>query len=150
MYPNSAINEAKLHIFQPNFASPYKVVMYDVRVPAGFPSPAADYVQKELDLNEYLVRHKAATFMAVVEGSSMIHANIFDGDIILIDRAEEAVNKSIVAAIVDGCFLIKRFFKTDKGVFLKSENPSYPTIFIQDGMDFEIWGVVTHIIHKAR
>lgn len=142
--------QTNLQIFGISFTSLARVQSYEGTITAGFPSPAADYVQRELDLNEFLVQHKASTFMALVEGSSMVDANIHDGDIVIIDRAIEPISKSLVAAVLDGGFLIKRYLKQGGSIILKSENSAYPSITVSEDMDFEIWGVVTYIIHRAQ
>ena len=119
-------------------------------IAAGFPSPADDYLQKKLDLHEHLIKHPAATFFAHVQGDSMRDANLSDGDLLIIDRAETPRHKSIVVAILNGEFVVKRLHKRNGELKLLSENKAYPPIEITEGMDFEIWGVVSHIIHKAR
>ncbi len=124
----------------PLFLSPVK---------AGFPSPAEDYMEKKLDLNEHLIAHPAATFFVKVEGESMIQAHIFPGDILIVDRSLNPEDKKIVIAIIDGEFTVKRIrFKNDS-VFLEAENSSFPPIQIDPNSDFQIWGIVTYIIHKS-
>lgn len=117
--------------------------------PAGFPSPAADYLEGLLDLNEYLIKNKAATFFARVGGDSMIGCGIFPDDIVIVDRSLEAGNNSVVLARYDGEFTIKKL-RIEKGeLFLVSENESYPPIKINEELEFVIWGVVTTVIHKV-
>lgn len=118
-------------------------------VSAGFPSPAEDYVEKHLDLNDYLIEHPAATFFMRVEGESMSGAGISSGDMLIVDRAATVYNNSIVVAQLDGEFTVKRFKKEGTTVFLVPENSDYSTIKITKDRDFEIWGVVTFVIHKA-
>lgn len=119
------------------------------KFPAGFPSPAADYLEGLLDLNEYLIKNKAATFFARVEGDSMIGCGIFPGDIVIVDRSLEAGNSSVVLARYDWEFTIKKL-RIEKGeLFLVSENESYPPIKINEELEFVIWGVVTTVIHKV-
>lgn len=115
-------------------------------VPAGFTSPAEDTVDQSLDLNAHLVRHPAATFFVRVSGNSMEGANIFSGDILVVDKAIEATDGKIVVAIVDGEFTVKRLVKRKGKIQLVAENPAYPPI---QGK-FEVWGVVTYIIHAAK
>jgi DNA polymerase V len=119
------------------------------RVKAGFPSQADDYIEKQLDFNEYLVHHPAATFCVKVSGDSMINAGISPGDILVVDRALSAVNNSIVIAVVNGEFTVKRIQFNHGKISLIPENPSYNPIYINDE-NFEIWGVVTYVIHKAK
>ena len=116
-------------------------------VPAGFPSPADDFVEDTLDLNTFLVRHPAATFFVRVQGESMVEAGIHPGDILIVDRALEARDKSVVVAVVDGEFTVKRIRRMEKRLFLVAENPTYPALEIAPEMEFRVWGVVTHVIH---
>lgn len=115
-------------------------------VPAGFPSPAEDYLDPPLDFNELLVAHPAATFAVRVAGDSMVGAGIYPGDIAVVDRAEEASDGAVVLAIIDGGFTLKRFRCRGGTIRLESENPTYEPITITEGRDFEIWGVVRRSI----
>ena len=117
---------------------------------AGFPSPADDYVDKVLDLNELVIAHPAATFFVRVSGESMINAAICENDVLVVDRSIEAFDRAIVVALLDGEFTVKRFRKTRDAVYLLPENPKYKPIKITESTDFQVWGVVTYIIHKAR
>ena len=99
--------------------------LFQSAVAAGFPSPAEDYVEKKLDLNELMVPHPTATFFVKVEGSSMEDANIFSGDILVVDRSLEAKNGAIVVAILNGEFTVKRLIKEKNKVFLCPENNSF-------------------------
>lgn len=118
-------------------------------VQAGFPSPAEGYFEGSLDLNELVVKHPAATFFVKVEGDSMIGAQISSGDILVVDRAETAVHGKIIVANIDGEFTVKRFIKEGKQILLKAENPNYPNIIIKEESDFQVFGVVTFVIHKT-
>lgn len=118
-------------------------------VQAGFPSPAEDYIENHLDLNELVVKRPAATFFVKVEGESMADANIHTGDILVVDRSIQASNGKIVVAVVNGEFTVKRFVLRGGGAYLLPENPKYPAIPIDSGSDFRVWGVVTYVIHKA-
>ena len=115
---------------------------------AGFPSPAEQYIEQALDLNELLVKHPAGTFFVRVAGDSMIQAGIYPGDILVVDKAEEAVDGSIVIAAVDGEFTVKYLRHTDKGVQLLAANPDYPPINFAEGNELQIFGVVTSTIHQ--
>lgn len=137
-------------IFFPDLKTKSEVPLFAVPIQAGFPSPADDFLEKTLDLNKYLIKHPAATFFVKVQGSSMEDANIFPGDILVVDRSYKAEDGSIIIAVLNGEFTVKRI-KTDKGkVYLLAENKSFSPIEISPEMDFEIWGVVTYIIHKAK
>ena len=116
---------------------------------AGFPSPADDYLDKRIDLNEHLIKHPAATFFVKVKGDSMIKAGIHSGDILVVDRSLEPKDKKIVIAVLDGEFTVKRVRRIAGKVSLFSENDNYAPIEIKEGADFEIWGVVVHVIHSV-
>jgi len=113
-----------------------------VKVSAGFPSPAADYEDKRLDINEFLVRNPVSTFFFPVEGDSMQGAEIFDGDILVVDKSVRPRHGLIVVAFVNGERLVKRLYRRGGRVALIAENPSYPALEIQEGMELEVWGVV--------
>jgi len=113
-----------------------------VKVSAGFPSPAADYEDKRLDINDYLVQNPVSTFFFPVEGDSMQGAEIFAGDILVVDKSVRPQHGHIVIAFVDGERLVKRLYKRAGRVALVAENPAYPRLDIQEGMDLEVWGVV--------
>lgn len=118
-------------------------------IPAGFPSPADDYLEERLDLNELLIDHPAATFFVKVEGESMRDAGIVSGDILVVDRSLEPGHNRIVVAIVNGEFTIKRLIKAGERVLLVPENPDYPVKEIGSDDSFEVWGVVTAAIHRV-
>ena len=115
---------------------------------AGFPSAADDYLDRNIDLNEHLIKHPAATFFVKVKGDSMIGAGIYSGDMLIVDRSQESKNNSVVVAILNGEFTVKRLRKQEGKIFLIAENPNYKPIEIIPGMDFEVWGVVLHAIHS--
>ena len=119
-------------------------------IPAGFPSPAEDYLDKQLDLNEWLIKHPAATFFVRVEGDSMRDAGIASGDILIVDRSLEPSDGKIVVAVIDGEFTVKRIAIGAGGVQLLPANDSYTPIRVHPESDFRIWGVVTYVIHRAR
>ena len=116
---------------------------------AGFPSAAEDFEQRPLDLNDLLVQNPAATFFIRVEGHSMIDANIQSGDILIVDRSKEVANGQIVVARLGSEFLVKRFVKEKGCIKLRAESASYPDIVVGDEEDFQVWGVVTYVIHRA-
>lgn len=113
-----------------------------VKISAGFPSPAADYEDKRLDINEYLVRNPVSTFFFPVEGESMQGAEIFDGDILVVDKSVKPRHGHIVVAFVNGERLVKRLYRRAGRVALIAENPGYPPLEIQEGMELQVWGVV--------
>lgn len=118
-------------------------------VQAGFPSPADEYLEGALDLNQLMIRHPAATFFVRVQGDSMEGAAIFSGDILVVDRAVEPSDGKIVVAVVRGEFTVKRLLKKKDHLFLVAENKHYPPLKITSEMDFQVWGVVTWVIHKG-
>ena len=126
-----------------NRHSGYIIPLGAAKVSAGFPSPAADYEDKRLDINEYLVRNPVSTFFFSVEGDSMQGAEIFDGDILVVDKSIRPRHGLIVIAFVDGQRLVKRLYQRAGRVALLAENPAYPPLEIRDGMELLIWGVVT-------
>lgn len=127
--------------------SKLRLPLFLAKVPAGFPSPADDFLDKRLDLNEHLVKHPAATFFVKVQGSSMIQAGIHAGDILIVDRALEPADRRIVVAAVNGELTVKRLRKRKEKLFLASENPEFREMEVTPEMGFEVWGVVTHVIH---
>ena len=111
-------------------------------VSAGFPSPAEDYADKRLDINDYLVPNPVSTFFFTVKGDSMQDADIADGDILVVDRSIEPAHGHIVVAFVNGERLVKRLhYRSDK-VALLAANPAYPPLELRDGNALEVWGVV--------
>ena len=117
--------------------------LYVSTVAAGFPSPADDYMEGALDLNEYLIAHPAATFMVRVEGASMTGAGILSGDVLIVDRSVESRSGHIVVAIVNGELTVKRLIKEDNVWVLKAEHPDYPPTKMSSNSECSIWGVVT-------
>lgn len=121
--------------------------MFTITVPAGYPSPAEDYVEGPLDLNRHLIPRPASTFFVRVSGDSMIGAGIHSGDLLIVDRAEEPKSGHVVIAVVDGDLTIKRLECEGSCVRLVPDNPAYSPIEITDSMQFEVWGVVTKAVH---
>jgi len=103
----------------------------------------------DLNLQEYLVQHPSATFCVRVTGDSMQNAGIFSGDVMVVDRALEPQNNTIVLAVLNGEFTVKRIQKKADKLYLKPENKDFKSIEITEEMNFQVWGVVTHIIHKV-
>ena len=118
------------------------------RISAGFPSPAGDYVEDGLDLNNYLVQNKPATFMFTVRGESMIVAGIHDGDKVVVDRALKAQHNDIVIAVINGEYTIKRLYQYRGRIELRPENPDYSPITFSDGYELQIWGVVVGVVRR--
>ena len=121
---------------------------YNCLVPAGFPSPADDYIEDKLDLNNYLVKHPSATFFVRVVGESMIGAGIHNNDILIVDRSIEPLHNKIVVVALDGQMTVKRLYRRQKKTILMPENKLFKPIEVVDSASMLIWGVVTHVIHS--
>lgn len=134
-------------IYAPDLTTRYKLPIFLGRLPAGFPSPADDYLEGKLDINKHLVKHPAATFYVRVSGDSMLGAGIHCGDLLVVDRSLEAKNGNVVVAVLDGDLTVKRLYKRDGIIRLLPENSQYQPIEIAETQSFEIWGVVTNVIH---
>lgn len=118
------------------------------RLSAGFPSPAADYAEDGLDLNDYLVRRKSSTYMFTVKGDSMIGASIEEGDKVVVDRSLRPRHNDIVVAVVEGEYTIKRLYKYRGRVELRPENPAYQPMVFEEGSELEVWGVVVGVVRR--
>jgi len=121
--------------------------LFTGKVAAGFPSPADDYVEKNLDLNELLVQKPAATFFVRAQGESMLGAGIHSNDILVVDRSLEVVPGKVVICAINGELTVKRLERVNEQWQLKAENPAYADIVIHDELELVIWGVVTNVIH---
>ena len=119
-------------------------------VPAGFPSPAEDYVETPLDLGAFLIDNRAATFLMRVQGDSMRDAGILDGDLLVVDRAATPVTGSVVVVAVDGEYTVKRLRRGPDCVWLDPANPRYESICVSAGSELHVFGVVKHAIHTIR
>ncbi len=126
----------------------FRLPLYLTRIPAGFPSPADAYIDQCLDLNEYLIKRPSATFFIRVSGDSMTGAGIYSEDILIVDRAETARSRSIVIAAINGELTVKRLIKEHGRIFLAPENRSYDSMEVLPDMEFQIWGVVIHVIRS--
>ncbi|MBW6516710.1 MAG: translesion error-prone DNA polymerase V autoproteolytic subunit [Candidatus Cloacimonetes bacterium] len=120
-----------------------------MKIPAGFPSPAQDYIEDSLDLNEYLIPHPASTYFVRVDGDSMVNAGIYPDDILIVDRSLEASHNRVVIAFLDGELTVKRLQINNGRYLLVPDNKAYPSIQIEDWMEMTIWGVVSYVIHKV-
>ncbi len=118
------------------------------RVAAGFPSPADDYVERALDLNEEFIARPAATFFLRAGGCSMEGAGIYDGDLLIVDRSISPEPNMVIVAVVDGEFTVKRLCKSSDGFVLAAEHPNYPPISIEQDTEVCAWGVVTWVVHR--
>ncbi|WP_167269644.1 translesion error-prone DNA polymerase V autoproteolytic subunit [Paenarthrobacter ilicis] len=125
------------------------VQMAPVAVAAGYPSPAQDYFDGRIDLNEHLIKDVTSTFIVRVSGHSMEQAGISDGDELLVNRALEPKDGSVVIAVLDGELTIKRLRVTPSGVTLQADNPEYPDIKVPALSELTIWGVATTCLHHV-
>ena len=135
-------------IYRPDPSTKRSQPLFVANVPAGFPSPADDYKEEKLDLNKYLINNPAATYFVRVTGDSMIGAGIHCGDLLVVDRSIEPVDKKVVIASINGDLTVKRIRIRKNKITLEAENIDYPTQQISPGSDFEVWGVVTNVIHS--
>lgn len=127
---------------------PWSIRLFGQPIPAGFPSPAADYTEEGLDLNAYLIARKASTFLFTVVGDSMKHAGILDGDKVAVDRAIEPRHGHIVIAVVNQEYTIKRLYRRGEVIELRPENPAFPAIRFAGLDELHIWGVVTGVVRR--
>ncbi|MDD5126053.1 LexA family transcriptional regulator [Methylovulum sp.] len=123
--------------------------LYISKIAAGMPSPADDYVEKTLDLNEYCLPNSESSFFLKVSGNSMTGAAIHDGDILVVDRSIKPQSGQVVIAMLDGEMTVKRLLRKDGKVLLQPDNPDYPTITVSPDQDFSVMGTVTFVVHKA-
>lgn len=124
------------------------IPLYGSKVAAGFPSPADDYIEGHLDLNEHLVKHPAATFFVRAAGSSMINVGIHENDILIVDRSIAPTHGKIVVAAIDGQLTVKRLHLKNNKLTLLPENQEFEPIEINENNEVYIWGVVTNVIHS--
>lgn len=129
---------------------PLQVPLYAGAVHAGFPSPADDYIERLIDLNQYLVHDEPGTFMVRVKGDSMKDAAIASGDILVVDRGLPPVDGNIVVAEIDGEFTVKELRREFGQIALFAHNPAYPPILLREGQELIIFGVVTGLVRKLQ
>lgn len=125
-----------------------KLPLYSSAIKAGFPSPADDYIESRLDLNEHLIRHPSATFFVRASGDSMVKAGIGDGDLMIVDRAVSPQDGDVVIAVLYGDLTVKRIRKRHNRLLLEPDNGAYPAIEVPPDANLQVWGVVTHSIHR--
>ena len=149
---DTKIKKEELAFYSLNNDNLKKIHVYEGGVSAGFPSPADDYLDVDLNLHQYLVKHPASTFFIIAKGHSMEKAGIGDEDLLVVDKSLEAKTNDIVIAVVNGEFTVKRYLNINNQFILRAETElnNYPDIKIDESIDFEIWGVVTHTIHNHR
>ena len=126
-----------------------KIALYLNTVCAGFPSPASDYLEGEIDLNRYLIKNPPATFIVKSQGNCLLQAGIHSGDLLIVDRSIKPQNNSIVIASINGDLIVKRIKISGKKFLLTSDNKEYGNIKINNESDIFIWGIVTKVIHNV-
>lgn len=129
---------------------PRHIPLFSHKVAAGFPSPADDYIEGRLSLDEHLIQHKDATFFVRAKGNSMVGAGIFDGDLLVVDKSLTPSSGDIVIAVVDGDLTVKRLIKRGGTITLKPENHRFNEIEFLDGQELQVWGVVTSTVKKFK
>ena len=139
-----------LSVYAPAWADVACLPLLKTAANAGFPSPADDYLQGSLNLQDLLVQHPAATFFMRVAGDSMTQCGIFSGDLLVVDRSLESKDGDVIIGELEGAFTVKRLRQAQGTIMLMSENPEYPPIAITSAMEFSVWGVVTHVIHGLQ
>lgn len=138
-----------LTFFNPKASTSEGAIFFDTGISAGFPSPAEDFGETRISLDEELISNKNATFFARVSGQSMIGAGLDDNDLLVIDRSIEPTNNKIAVCFLDGEFTVKRLRVEGADVWLQPENPDYPIIKITQENNFVIWGVVTNVVKRV-
>lgn len=136
-----------LEVNHPMLGRSTAVPLYMVSVSAGLPTAAEDYIEGKIDLSRHLIKNQATTFLVRVTGDSMIGAGIHAGDLLIVDRSLEPRDQKIVIAVLNGELTVKRLHYENQNLFLLPENPDYPAIAVEEGMEIQVWGIVTNVIH---
>lgn len=140
--------QGKLKIFAVSTLTKLELPLIEGGISAGFPSPAADFLDTAIDLNKYLIKNPSTTFIAFTDGVSMTDAGIADKDLLIIDKSLEPTDGKIAVCIIDGEFMLKRLKVNKEGIWLMPANKDFKPTKITEHNDFEIWGIVTHSIQK--
>ena len=143
------MQDEKLTFFNPNHDVRKQIHMAQEGVSAGFPSPADDFKELRISIDQEVVRNEEATFYARVTGVSMQGAGLDDGDLLVIDRSLEPQNDKIAVCFIDGSFTVKRLKVDVDCVYLMSENKNYKPIKVSEGDELLIWGIVTYVVKKV-
>ena len=141
-------NKGALKIFAVSDETSFELPLIEGGISAGFPSPAADFLDTTIDLNKYLIKSPATTFIAFTDGVSMIDSGIGHKDLLIIDKSLEPTDGKIAVCILDGEFVLKRLKVNKDGIWLMPANKNYQPTKITEYNDFEIWGIVTFSIQK--
>jgi len=135
-----------IEFYTPNYSTKLKLPFVSNGISAGFPSPADDFLDINIDLNKHLIKNPSTTFYGRVKGNSLIDAGINDGDLLIIDKSLEPTNGKIAVCFIDGEFTVKRIKLEKDVIWLIAENKDYPPIKVTKDNDFVIWGVVINVI----
>lgn len=136
-------------ILKPGSSKSTEIPVYKVKISAGFPSPASDYIESTLDINKHLIKNPSATFFLRVEGNSMVNAGIHSGDLLVVDRSKQVDNGDIVIAAINDELTVKRIRIRNNKYYLAPENDEYEELEVTSNMEFYVWGIVTYVIHKT-
>ena len=147
--PNQFLKNESISIFRSEVGGELFLPVLSAGISAGFPSPAMDFMDVSIDLNQLMIKHPSATFFGCVQGSSMLDAGISDGDLLVIDRSLSPSNNKIAVCFIDGEFTIKRIQKEVDCCWLLPANEKYKPIKVTAENDFIVWGIVTHVIKKV-
>jgi len=140
----------QIKVYQSSKKKQMLLPLYSTKVKAGFPSPADDFIENILDLNELLISHPSETYLVRVSGKSMKNAGIFSEDILIVDRSLSPYEGCIAIVTLDGEFTVKRIKKLNGELYLIPENPQFKPIKIHKENELMVWGIVTYIIHKCK
>lgn len=140
--------DSKLSFYKPDYESELRIPFIPDGVSAGFPSPAADFMENNIDLNKELSENPLATFYIKVKGNSMIDAGIEDKDVLIVDRSIEPQDNKIAVCFIDGEFTVKRIKLEKDCLYLMPENSNYTPIKVTEENQLIIWGIVTYVIKK--
>lgn len=139
----------KITFFLPDFENNFELSFISSGIKAGFPSPAADFDESKISLDNVLVKNREATFYAKAAGTSMTGAGIDDGDIMVIDRSLDPKNNTIAVCLIDGEFTVKRIKVEKDCLYLIPENEKFKPIKVTESNEFLIWGIVTYVIKSV-
>lgn len=144
------MKKSNLNFLKPKKGNSLGQWLIENGISAGFPSPADDFKEIRISLDEELIKNKEATFYARVSGDSMQDAGLSDGDLIVIDRALNIENNKICVCYLDGEFTVKRIIKRDSKLYLKPENKNYEEIEIKKDSELIVWGIITFVIKSVK
>jgi len=151
LIPFTRKKKAEVHqIFNVHALGTISIPLYSSKVSAGLPTMSEDFIEGHIDLNHHLIRNPSKSFIVRVSGDSMIEAGIHPDDLLLVDQSIEPENGKVVIAVINGELTVKRLWFQGDQVYLMPENPGYSGIEVTPDMNFQIWGVVTSVIHRIE